>query len=272
MPNRTLSLILNPEQLETVRADCRLLLVDLSKESLYQQAHLPGAVHLNYSRIVASCKPVHGLLPEISELTHLFSALGIDSETHVVAYDDEGGGKAGRLLWTLAVLGHRRFALLDGGLHAWTNEGRGLEYQPATSQAPASFTSNLDLEVITDAAEILDNLQNPDRVLLDVRTPQEFSGEKRFAERGGHIPGAVHWEWNEALDATRNLRLKPADELRIAFEERGITPDKEVVVYCHTHHRSSHTFILLKHLGFPRVKGYPGSWSDWGNRTDTPVA
>jgi thiosulfate/3-mercaptopyruvate sulfurtransferase len=265
-------LILDPEQLETVRGDNRLLLVDLCKESLYRQAHLPGAIYLNYSHIVTSCKPVHGLLPEISELTQLFSALGIDSETHVVAYDDEGGGKAGRLLWTLAVLGHHRCSLLDGGLHAWVNEGRRMEHRVTAVPAPATFTPHLDLELITDAAEILDNLQNPEQLLLDVRTPQEFSGEKKFSERGGHIPGAIHWEWTEALDPGRNLRLRPAEELRAALAARGVTPDQEVVVYCQTHHRSSHTFVVLRHLGFPRVKGYPGSWSDWGNRTDTPVA
>ncbi len=271
MPNPDLPLILDPKALEPLLGGAGLLVIDLSKESLYQQVHVPGAIHLDYPKIVASRKPVHGLLPDSEELDRLFSAIGIGEDTHVVACDDEGGGKAGRLLWTLEVLGHRRYSLLDGGIHAWINEGFPKQAQPVSAQ-PAGFSPHYNPEVVADSAYILERLDDPGMKLLDSRTPEEYSGSKRYAERGGHIPGAVNWDWTEAMDQQRNLRLKPREQLLAALEGMEITPDKEIVTYCHTHHRSSHTWVVLKHLGFQQVRGYPGSWSDWGNRADTPIA
>jgi thiosulfate/3-mercaptopyruvate sulfurtransferase len=266
-----LPLILDPDLLEPLLGKEGLIIVDLSKESLYQQAHIPGAVHLDYPKIVANKKPVHGLLPELDYLADIFGKIGIGINTHVVAYDDEGGGKAGRLLWTLEVLGHKQFSLLDGGLNAWINEGHRRDSKTVIP-VPSHFAPDLNPEVIADAEYILANLDNPHLLLVDARSPQEFNGSKRYAERGGHIPGAVNWDWMEAMDKGRNLRLQPENELLQTLKELGATPDKEAVVYCHTHHRSSYTYLVLKHLGFQKVRGYPGSWSDWGNRQDTPIA
>jgi thiosulfate/3-mercaptopyruvate sulfurtransferase len=92
-----------------------------------------------------------------------------------------------------------------------------------------------------------------------------------FAKRGGHIPGAVNIEWTDAMDKQHDLRLKPENELRQLLESKGITPDKMIVMHCQTHHRSAHTYILLKSLGYEKIKGYPGSWSDWGNEPNTPI-
>ncbi|MDH3412575.1 MAG: rhodanese-like domain-containing protein, partial [Gammaproteobacteria bacterium] len=103
------------------------------------------------------------------------------------------------------------------------------------------------------------------------RTPEEYSGKNRRAERGGHIPGAVNFNWVNAMDPEREMRLKPRDELAENFAALGVTQDKEVVAYCHTHHRSSHTYIVLKSLGIERLRGYPGSWSDWGNDPSSPI-
>ena len=108
-------------------------------------------------------------------------------------------------------------------------------------------------------------------MLLDARTADEYNGVRRFAERGGHIPGAVHFDWVTGMDPTRNMRMHSAERLLEELAKRGITPDKEVITYCHTHHRSSYSYMMLKILGFKQIKGYPGSWSDWGNRQDTPI-
>jgi thiosulfate/3-mercaptopyruvate sulfurtransferase len=271
MNRLNLPLILDPDLLEPLLGREGLLIVDLSKGSLYQQVHIPGAVHLDYPMIVSNQKPVHGLLPDIDYLADVFGKIGIGNNTHVVAYDDEGGGKAGRLLWTLEALGHKQFSLLDGGLNAWINEGHPRDNKTIVP-SPTSFTPSLNLQVMADAEFIMANLDNPQLLLLDARSPQEFNGSKRYAERGGHIPGAVNWDWTEAMDKERNLHLKPEAELLQTLAELGATPEKEAVVYCHTHHRSSYTYIVLKHLGFQKVRGYPGSWSDWGNRQDTPIA
>jgi thiosulfate/3-mercaptopyruvate sulfurtransferase len=270
MNSADVPLMVEPDELEGRLGAGGLLLIDLSRPEVYQQYHLPGAVHLDYSRIVGVRAPAMGLLPDAATLAQVLGALGITPDTHVIAYDDEGGGKACRLLWTLAVVGHRRYSLLSGGLHAWANEGHRLESGPVTP-SPADCPVSLHAEPVADAAFILAHLGDPSVALLDARSPDEYHGIKKLAERAGHIPGAVNLDWTLAMDPQRNLRLRTPEELRELLESRGITPERQVVTYCQTHHRSAHTYIVLRSLGYPRVKGYPGSWSEWGNRADTPV-
>lgn len=271
MSNLDLPLIIEPETLAPLLGQERLLVVDLTKPSTYAQLHVPGAVFLDYRHIVANRKPIMGLLPSAEELEQIFSATGIGDSVHVIAYDDEGGGKASRLLWTLETMGHHHFSLLNGGLHAWANEGHPVEQTP-NEPVPRQFRATPNSTPIADAKYILQHLESDDVALLDARTADEFTGAKHYAERGGHIPGAVNMDWMLALDQSRNLRLKDPQTLQAMLTELGITPDRQVVTYCHTHHRSSLSYIMLKALGYERIKGYPGSWSDWGNRQDTPVA
>jgi len=247
-----------------------VLLVDLSKAENHAQYHIPGSVHLDYGSIIRMDKPVMGLLPEAADLERVLGAIGIGPDTHVVAFDDEGGGKAGRLLWTLDCLGHHQYSLLDGGLLAWANEGLPTDHTP-TVPTPATFKAQPSQTPIASTEHILEHLNDPALCLFDNRSPAEFSGEKKYAARGGHIPGAINWDWTEAMDQGRHMRLKPLDQLRASLAAIGVTADKEVVCYCQTHHRSSLIYVLLKILGYPKVKGYPGAWSDWGNRNDTPV-
>jgi thiosulfate/3-mercaptopyruvate sulfurtransferase len=108
-------------------------------------------------------------------------------------------------------------------------------------------------------------------VILDVRTAAEFSGADKRAQRAGHIPGAVNVDWSQALVGGGDLRLRPADQLHTLYAAAGVTPDKEVILHCQSHQRSAHSYVVLKSLGYPRLRGYPGSWSEWGNTTDTPV-
>jgi thiosulfate/3-mercaptopyruvate sulfurtransferase len=266
----TLPLLIEPEALEESLGSENLLVVDLSKADTYRKLHVPGAVHLEYTQIIAARKPVMGLVPDDASLAAVFSAIGIDDDTHVVAYDDEGGGRAARLLWTLEVAGHRRFSLLNGGLHAWANEGHRFDDSPVTASAKEFHVRHNDAPY-ADSDYIMQRLDNADCRLVDARSPVEYSGLKRFAEHAGHIPGAVNLEWTQAMDPGHNMRFRPDAELTAMLEPLGITPDKEVITYCQTHHRSAHTYLVFKHLGFEKLKGYAGSWSDWGNNPDLPV-
>jgi len=267
----SLPLLLEPAELAGMLDSLDgVLLVDLSKAENHAQYHIPGAVHLDYGSIIRMDKPVMGLLPEVQELERVLGGIGIGPDTHVVAYDDEGGGKAGRLLWTLDCLGHHAHSLLDGGLVAWANEGLPTDHL-AVTPTPATFTARPDEAPIASARHIMTHLGEPGVCLFDNRSPAEYSGEKKFAARGGHIPGAINWDWTEAMDQGRHLRLKPLAQLRTTLAELGATPDKEVICYCQSHHRSSLVYVLLKALDYGNIKGYPGAWSDWGNRNDTPV-
>ncbi|MES9977969.1 MAG: sulfurtransferase [Candidatus Thiodiazotropha sp. 6PLUC5] len=269
--NQQLPLLLEPEVLSACLNEQaeNLRVVDLCKDSTYRELHIPGSVHLAYSAITLSDHPTHGLLPDPEQLQQLFSEHGIGNDTHVVAYDDEGGGNASRLLWTLHAMGHKHYSLLNGGLHAWANEGNSCSRE-VTTPSPTNYQVAPDHRVVATTDYILEGVESPELALWDARSINEFRGLSRFSQYPGHIPGAVNLDWLEVMDRQRNLRLKPETTLRAMLSELGITPDKEVITYCQTHHRSSLTWFVLQYLGFERCRGYPGSWSDWGNRDDTP--
>lgn len=270
-----LPLLVEPEQLADrlgEPGEPGVLVVDLSPGETFREHHVPGSVHLPYGEIVASRPPVGGLLPDARTLERVLGAAGIGPGMHVVAVDAEGGGAAGRLLWTLEAQGHGAVSLLDGGLLAWVNEGFPVESGPGARPAPRRFHAGGPGDNVADAEYILGHLGRDDFIPLDARSDGEYSGATVRAARGGHIPGAAHYEWTRAMDRARNLRLRPADDLRAELHALGIRPEREIVTYCHSHHRSAFSYAMLRVLGFDRVRGYPGSWSDWGNRQDTPVA
>ena len=263
--------VIDPAALASRLATDAPHVLDLRKLEDYQQGHIPGAVHLDRTALVHKSPPVGGLLPAPAELARVLGSVGLQHGQEVVVYDEEGGGWGGRLMWTLDALGHSGSYLLDGGWVSWSAEGFPVQ-TTAAQVASTTYEPGTDPSVIAEREYIQQRLGSDDLVLLDTRTAEEFAGSKCLATRGGHIPGAVNLDWVEAMDKDRNLRLKPELALRELLLARGVTPDKEVVVYCQTHHRSSHTYVMLKHLGYPRVRGYPGAWSDWGNQVDTPVA
>lgn len=247
-----------------------VLIIDLSQPQLHQQYHVPGAVHLDYKHLVASRPPAMGLVPDAEHLAALFSSLGLTPQTQVVAYDEEGGAKAARLLWTLEATGHTRFSLLNGGMQAWLTEDHPITNVPREPRR-SNYAVRANEQPVADRDYVRSHLGQADVVLVDARSPAEYRGEDVRAQRGGHIPGAINIEWKRALDPKRQLRFKTQDELHHLYASAGVIPDKQIITYCQTHHRSALTWFTLKYLGYPRVKGYPGSWSDWGNSPDTPI-
>lgn len=265
-----LPLIVEPAELRRNLSAENILIVDLSRPQTYAQVHVPGAVHLDYAKIVAARPPTMGMVPDNAALSEALGSIGVTPDMHVVAYDDEGGGRASRLLWTLDTLDHPSSSLLNGGLHAWLNDRLPVSSEPVIKTArpyPVKFNDTF----MADKNYIMARLRDPGVVFLDTRTPAEYHGETRRAERGGHIPGAINFDWMNTIDQARSTRLKPAEDLRSVLTELGITPDKEIITYCQTHHRSAHTYMVLKSLGYPRRRGYPGSWSEWGNSPETPI-
>lgn len=265
-----LPLLIEPQALAAMLGEPDLLIVDLSKEAVYQQAHVPGAVHLDFKALQRGEPPAPGLLPDLDQLSEVLSGIGLTPESRVVAYDDEGGGWAGRLLWTLACVGHERFAYLDGGIHAWLADGLPTEArdnEPTRSTYQVTATQpgpQVDLDYV------LAHHRDDQVVIWDARSEEEYAGVRAFAPKAGHIPGAVHFEWTDAMDKSRHLRVRNLDTLRKELAAIGITADKEIITHCQTHHRSSFTWLVGKLLGL-NIRGYAGSWSEWGHHPDTPV-
>jgi len=267
---RDLPLLAGPADVHARLDAPELRIVDLRPPEQFAAAHIPGAVNVPYADIVRHDPPVLGLLPEARSLQSLCARLGLGSDTRVVALDAEGGAAAGRLLWTLECIGHPHCTLLDGGLRAWAAAGLPLTRDAASLPERQPPECRIDERVIADSYYILRHLDDPDFRLLDARSTGEYDGSNRRAARAGHIPGARHYEWTRAIDPA-TARMRPPAELRAELAGLGITPEHEVCVYCHTHHRSGFSYWMLRVLGYTRVRGYPGSWSDWGNRDDVPV-
>lgn len=266
----TLPLLIEPEDLHSHLDNDNLLVVDLSRESVYQQAHVPGAIFLDFKKLVSGIQPATGKLPSAEKLSELFSNLGLTESSHVIAYDDEGGGWAGRLIWTLDCIGHKHYSYLNGGIHAWIAESMPIE-QNANTAKQSAYQANISGSANVEKAYLLDNLNDDGLIVWDARSKEEYTGSKAFAAKAGHIPGAKHYEWTTGMDKDNALRLRPVAELEQELSDAGIDKNCTVVTHCQTHHRSGFTYLLGKILNFKDIRAYDGSWAEWGNDPDTPV-
>ncbi|UTA48568.1 sulfurtransferase [Simiduia sp. 21SJ11W-1] len=263
-----LPLIIEPADLSAKLQNPALCLVDLCNEQSYAQGHIPGALSATPQSIMASAPPAVGKLPDAAHLTALFGRLGFTPDTHFVVYDDEGGGWAGRFIWLLDVIGHQKYSYLNGGLLAWKAEGLPLSTE-ATQVAPTTPKLHLHPKSFTASLEEIEaRLGDSNFLVWDARSPAEFRGEKVFAQKGGHIPGAINCEWTQLMDQQKQLRIRPDAKQFLA--SLGIARGKDIVTHCQTHHRSGFTYLVGKSLGLS-IRAYDGSWSEWGNHPSTPV-
>ncbi len=263
-------LLVDVAWLQARLGDSGLRAVDLRAPKAYASGHVPGAIILPVEEIRATVDGIPFQMPSVSALEARLGRAGIAPEHVVVAYDDQGGLLASRLFLALEYLGHERIHVLNGGFQAWAAAG-GRVTRGGPDHPPVAYRGHPRPELLASRADVLAGLGRPDRVLVDARSPAEFRGGDVRAARGGHIPGAHNVEWIENLLREPVPAWKSAQELRMLYGMAGATPDKEVVTYCQTHLRSSHTYFTLRLLGYRRVKAYLGSWVEWGNDPALPV-
>jgi len=242
----------------------------------YDTGHIKGSIGLDW-RNDLQARPVRDLLPK-DQLEKLLSSKGISAEDTVLVYGDNNNWFAAWFVWNLKYYGHKDARLINGGRKKWQDEGRELVTEAPLVKA-ASYKAgqpNRAIRALRD--EVFAELGKPGSVLVDVRSPKEFSGEllapenlpQEGAQRGGHIPGAANIPWGQAVreDGT----FKPVDELRALYEGKGVTRDKAVIAYCRIGERSSHTWFVLNYLlGYPNVRNYDGSWTEWGSLIGAPI-
>jgi thiosulfate/3-mercaptopyruvate sulfurtransferase len=253
----------------------RLIEVDVDS-SAYDQGHIPGAVGFNWQKELQD-QVVRAPLSQ-EHLEELLGRVGVSNDTTIILYGDNNNWFAAWALWILKFYGHSDVRLLDGGRVKWLADKREIttevpSYPRATYHANAPHS---EIRALRD--QVLHELGSPNLALVDVRSPGEYSGEllapthlpQEGAQRGGHIPGAANIPWSQAVreDGT----FKSADELRALYGGKGVTPDKEVIAYCRIGERSSHTWYVLNYLlGYPSVRNYDGSWTEWGSLINAPI-
>ena len=244
---------------------------------LYDTGHIPGSVKIDWHMDLNDALTRDYL--DGAKFAELMAAKGISRDTTVVFYGDNFNWWAAYALWVFTLFRHHDVRLLDGGRAKWIAEGRPLTTElPKRPRAKYPTVERSDTEIRAFRDEVMAHVESGGR-LVDVRSPQEYRGEllhmpdypQEGALRGGHIPGAASVPWKRA--ANEDGTFRSAEELKAIYEEeQGLTPATDVVAYCRIGERSSHTWFVLQHLlGFPKVRNYDGSWTEWGNLVRAPI-
>jgi len=252
----------------------RIAEVDYDPTANYVLGHIPGSVLLDWK--VDINDPVARNILSKQSCQELLQRIGVNNDTTLVLYGDFNNWFAAFAFWSLTYYGVKNMKLMNGGRKKWLEEDKPLTKDIPT-YPPGNFkSSDPDNNIRVFLKYVSDTLGS--KALVDVRSPKEFTGEilappeypTEHAQRGGHIPGAANIPWAQAVN--EDGTFKSADELTKIYQAKGITPDKEVISYCRIGERSSHTWFVLKYLlGYPDVKNYDGSWTEWGNMINNPI-
>ena len=257
--------------------DPGLVIVESDEDVLlYETGHIPGAVKVDWHTELND--PVTRDYVDGEGFAALMSAKGISREDTIVVYGDKSNWWAAYALWVFTLFGHEDVRLMDGGRAKWQAEGREMTTEkPKPEPTEYPVVERDDSAIRAFLPEVRDSLGH--LPLIDVRSPEEYSGERTHmpaypeegALRGGHIPGAKSMPWGKA--ANEDGTFKSAAELKELYtEQAGLGESDEVIAYCRIGERSSHTWFVLKHLlGYENVRNYDGSWTEWGNVVGVPI-
>ena len=254
----------------------RVIEVDYDPTANYNLGHVSGAVLLDWTKDLND--PVARDLVSKERLEQLLGQAGATNQTTLVLYGDFNNWFAAFAYWILKYYGVEKIVLMNGGRKKWLSEDREVTREVPNYPKTAFKASGTNEQLRAYFDYVKDSLKRSERVLVDVRSPSEFKGEvtappeypNENAQRGGHIPGAVNILWSQAVQ--EDGTFKSADDIAKLYQSKGVTADKEVITYCRIGERSSFSWFVLKYLlGYPNVKNYDGSWTEWGNMVRNPI-
>ncbi|HSA75182.1 MAG TPA: sulfurtransferase [Candidatus Nitrosocosmicus sp.] len=254
----------------------RIAEVDYDPTANYNLGHIPGSVLLDWKKDIND--PVSRNIISKSACEQLLRSIGVNEDTILILYGDFNNWFAAFAFWVFKYYGYNDVRIMNGGRRKWLDEDRKLD-RVIPSYPEGNFKAKgQDEKIRTYLNEVSNSINRDDRVMVDVRSPAEFSGEvtapaeypTEHAQRGGHIPGAKNIPWGKAVN--EDGTFKSVEELTQLYQAKGVLPEKEVIAYCRIGERSSHTWFVLKYLlGYPNVKNYDGSWTEWGNMIGNPI-
>lgn len=252
-----------------------VIVLDARQKPLYLLGHIDGALSVPRSAFLEKRNQVKSLVPTAAAFTKLLSSLGAKPDSTLVVYAEDDNPYAARLVWTLQYHGHKKSYVLDGGYDKWAEEDRATTFRLSPKPSHTNYQLSSETEYLQARAEadyIYTRLENPSVLVWDTRTPEEYKGTKVRADRGGHIPGAVHLNWVELQSEVNGVKvLKGRDEIIALLHANGLTSDKEIIAHCQTGIRSSYATLVLLGLGYEQVKNYDGSWIEWANNPTLPI-
>ena len=254
----------------------RIAEVDYDPKANYHLGHIPNTALFDWKKDIND--PLSRNIISRDDCTALLQKAGINDDTILVLYGDFNNWFAAFAFWVFKYYGYKDIKLMNGGRKKWLEEDR-----PISKEVPNFSKGNFQAAEPDESIRVyLDYLRNSvnsqQGTLVDVRSPAEFTGQitappeypTEHAQRGGHIPSAQNIPWGQAVN--EDGTFKSLEDLKKLYEPKGITPDKEVLTYCRIGERSSHTWFVLKYLlGYPNVKNYDGSWTEWGNMINNPI-
>jgi thiosulfate/3-mercaptopyruvate sulfurtransferase len=256
----------------------RIAEVDYDPKANYQLGHVPGAVLFDWRQDIND--PISRNVLSKQACEDLLQRAGVNNDSTLVLYGDFNNWFAAFAFWVFKYYGFKDVRIMNGGRKKWLEEDREISKDIPNYPKGNFKASDPDKKIRVFLNEVKHALDTKDRIkMVDVRSPKEFTGEilappeypTEHAQRGGHIPGAENIPWAQAVN-DKDGTFKSADELRKLYDSKGITPDKEIIAYCRIGERSSHTWFVLKYLlGYPDVKNYDGSWTEWGNMIANPI-
>jgi thiosulfate/3-mercaptopyruvate sulfurtransferase len=268
--------LVSTEWVATHASDPDVAVVEVNVDTTaYEQGHVPGSIGWNWKTQL--CDTVRRDIVSKSDLEKLLSSSGIGNDTTIVVYGDHNNWFAAWAFWQLKVYGHDDVRIMNGGRKKWIEEGRSLTTD-VPSVTPASYhAAEANLSLRAFLPQVQSTIAGGNAALVDVRSADEFSGKilappglPETCQRGGHIPGAKNIGWNTA--SNEDGTFKSHDEIAQIYGAKGVTADKDVIAYCRIGERSSYSWFVLKYLlGYPNVRNYDGSWTEWGNLVGAPI-
>ena len=267
--------LISSEELSEIIQQENIKLIDVQKNDAFAKEHIPGAINLWRSDFTDPTPPYNGVMATKAQMEQLFSQKGISNDDLLIIYDDNGLCEAARLWWILASYDVKNIKLLNGGLSDWATKGYETTTEVATyPQTNYTLGESINTSIMASKEEVLNAIDNPNVIILDTRTLDEFEGnvQKDGAFKAGRIPSSLNNDWANCINYNGDKKIKPLAELEEKMAQMGITKDQAIITYCHSGVRSAHTtFVLTEILGFNNVKNYDGSWVEWSYFDDLPV-